>query len=566
MFGRTFRRGLWGTACGVGLLLAPGALAQDADGIFADFDTSAGRFTVRLDYERAPRAVASFIGLATGEGSWLSPDGYAWSGPHNPRFYDDTLFYRVLTNLCIQAGAREGVSRSYIATNYGPAYVNNLYGTVVTTNPPGITTNDFETFEIVWTNAAGISVNDPSSAFDPETVLPVLTRHQLALYMYDLAADGQLGPCIYTSILLNETVTNYLPRETTRADSFRLLIPFHNPGSNALIATNVLRIYSHETNTLWNIASTTSRFVHAGYVMPDDADNGLLHSNGVISMANSGPNTDGSSFFLTATNVPGWDGSYTVFGNVTEGLDVIRQMASVDVNTNTLRPVEDIHLHTIAIRRLGQAASNFNIASCRIPRVEDAPITLSSLSNQTLCASILIPSNSSITYRISTNEMRSWRLEEWGYLTNALTLTNSIVIPSPPPRAFLHAAAVRYPGPWTAPDSVYGRHFTFSWTNTIPPTTYDAWFAADANSQGTFTQTNGTNSVSGQIFYGGWPVTWIPGAYGGVLTFSDNQHSHSYRIWMTPNETPRFRGTIAPWGAGVVYSISGTLDLHVTDP
>lgn len=54
----------------LGLALASGARAQ-SEGIFADFVTSHGNFTVWLDMDRAPRAVASFVGLATGEGGWV---------------------------------------------------------------------------------------------------------------------------------------------------------------------------------------------------------------------------------------------------------------------------------------------------------------------------------------------------------------------------------------------------------------------------------------------------------------------------------------------------------------
>ena len=60
-----------------------------------------------------------------------------------------------------------------------------------------------------------------------------------------------------------------------------------------------------------------------GYRFEDEANNGLRHERGVLSMANAGPNTNGSQFFIT--HVPcGWlDGKHTVFGKVVEGLDVV---------------------------------------------------------------------------------------------------------------------------------------------------------------------------------------------------------------------------------------------------
>ncbi|WP_297830686.1 peptidylprolyl isomerase [Thermomonas sp.] len=60
-----------------------------------------------------------------------------------------------------------------------------------------------------------------------------------------------------------------------------------------------------------------------GYRFEDETGNGLRHERGVLSMANAGPNTNGSQFFIT--HVPcGWlDGKHTVFGKVIAGLDAV---------------------------------------------------------------------------------------------------------------------------------------------------------------------------------------------------------------------------------------------------
>ena len=70
-----------------------------------------------------------------------------------------------------------------------------------------------------------------------------------------------------------------------------------------------------------------------GYRFEDEANNGLGHERGVLSMANAGPNTNGSQFFIT--HVPcGWlDGKHTVFGKVTEGLDVVDAVKQGDLIT-----------------------------------------------------------------------------------------------------------------------------------------------------------------------------------------------------------------------------------------
>src|SRR6476646_9948053 len=86
-----------------GLLLGTALMARgQGEGIFAEFNTSMGSFTCRLEYASSPKAVANFIGLATGQHAWLDQKtGLARSG----HFYDGLIFHRVIAGFVIQSGS-----------------------------------------------------------------------------------------------------------------------------------------------------------------------------------------------------------------------------------------------------------------------------------------------------------------------------------------------------------------------------------------------------------------------------------------------------------------------------
>lgn len=70
-----------------------------------------------------------------------------------------------------------------------------------------------------------------------------------------------------------------------------------------------------------------------GYRFEDETNNGVRHERGVLSMANAGPNTNGSQFFITHVATPWLDGKHTVFGKVVSGLetvDAVKQGDTID--------------------------------------------------------------------------------------------------------------------------------------------------------------------------------------------------------------------------------------------
>ncbi len=295
----------WGSFIVVFLWIGNFRVLAQQDGIFADFQTSMGGFTCRLYHAEAPKAVANFIGLATGERAWLDlPSGQFRTNP----FYNGTIFHRVIADFMNQGGS-------------------------------------------------------PNK-------------------------QGNDGP---------------------------------------------------------------------GYSFVDEFSPSLRHTNfGVLSMANSGPDSNGSQFFVTAAPTTWLNDVHTIFGQVVGGSNVVYSINHVA--TSGSRPVVDVVIQRVGIRRVGTAAQAFNIHAQGLPVVTNIPLAMAvSTSQATLTFSNRLNADNRL---YSSTNLTSWGVEALGIETTSPIGTNTLYKPVAPSRQFYRMARVDYASTQPVPKNVLGKTVT----------------------------------------------------------------------------------------------------------
>jgi cyclophilin family peptidyl-prolyl cis-trans isomerase len=340
------------------LLVTAFRLHAQAGGIFADFRTSMGSFTCRLDYAVAPKAVANFVGLATGQRAWLDlKTGLVRTNP----FYDGTTFHRVIKGFMNQGGSPNG--------------------------------------------------------------------------------QGTDGP---------------------------------------------------------------------GYAFTDEFSPAARHAAaGVLSMANSGADSNGAQFFVTAAATPWLNDVHTVFGQVVGGLDVV--LAINGVATVSDQPRTNVVIQGIGIRQVGPAAQAFDIRVQGLPTMNNPAF---SATVQGTNAHLLIGRGP----RMDTKLFSSTNLADWTSQNLGISLEQPVVggvtVTATNREEFYRVAQVHYAEPTLAPPSITGRTVTLNLRR-----------SSDNADLGTVTAVFSGAKTGTYNYNKGNP------ANGTIVNYSWTQEPYAGRIW-----------------------------------
>ena len=146
-----------------------------------------------------------------------------------------------------------------------------------------------------------------------------------------------------------------------------------------------------------------------GYRFRDEITSALTHNKaGILAMANSGTNSNGSQFYVTLGPQPSLDGHYTIFGEVVEGLGVVTNIGNVATDTNN-KPLVPVFMTSVTILRLGTAASNFNAVAVSPPLPVPRP-KLSQMQLQQPNLLLLWDRLAGYEYRLCySGDLKSWK-------------------------------------------------------------------------------------------------------------------------------------------------------------
>jgi cyclophilin family peptidyl-prolyl cis-trans isomerase len=255
-----------------------------------------------------------------------------------------------------------------------------------------------------------------------------------------------------------------------------------------------------------------------GYAIPDEFDDTLTHYGpGILSMANSGPDSGGSQFFITLVETPWLDNKHSVFGEVVEGMDVLQAIGAVATDISD-RPLIEVSITGITILRNGTAAENFSPSAQPLPEVIPQPLSVEAVMEVTMVA---IPGLTTVKLFNSDN-LTDWTVAAEQYFPEAATGWSNPI----PQDAFYKAARVVYKDSVTTFSDIAGKTLTFTQGTSVL-----AFNPAAGGASGTCDIVGNPDNLT---FW----ADWTDGAYPGVVVFQPEIYT-PFRFVLSINGTCR---------------------------
>ena len=347
-----------------GMYNSPPAMQIDPSKIYlATFETEKGDIVAELFADKAPNTVNNLVFLAR-EG-----------------FYDNTTFHRVIADFMAQGGDPSGTGRGgpgyRFADEFNPDLKHDGPGVLSMANAgPGTNGSQFFITLVAtpWLDGAhtvfgkvvdgmdvlmSLSIRDPQTASEPGELIRTITIEEATESRLPepepevLVFPGEIpmpeNPLLRNNMysqrpaMVIDTDKQYVATFKTEKGDIVIEL-FDDQAPNTVNNFVFLAREGFYDDTMFHRVidgfmaqggdPTGTGTGGPGYNFGDEIDATLKHDGpGVLSMANAGPNTNGSQFFITFDATPWLDGAHTVFGKVVDGLDVLRQISLRDPQT-----------------------------------------------------------------------------------------------------------------------------------------------------------------------------------------------------------------------------------------
>ena len=337
------------------LLLA--ACSKKPKTLVATMETNHGTVVMELFEDITPITVDNFTGLATGTKTWTALDGTKMNTP----YYDGLTFHRVIKDFMIQGGCPQGTGTG------GPGYKfqdETFAGKMV---PLTGTIEDQDMANYVFN---GLLIpyfkNTPKVDLNPTIDELIKTLYSKKSYepMLGMTVEqlqelvGTTEPVTFFEKELTPITGEITDEAMADAVFQNVLVPHLREHDGESPIPEVKALYDEiiEANGPTPFLGKTVEEIKALVGIDAEVTQTTLLGKveyGTLCMANSGPNTNGSQFFIV-TNPAGsthLNGKHTVFGKVIEGMEVVLAIQEVEKGASD-KPVEDVTIISMTIDRI----------------------------------------------------------------------------------------------------------------------------------------------------------------------------------------------------------------------